>query len=62
LPAYQSDNFFSLLPGEMRRVTIEVPTAAARREMQVTLTGWNVRPLAVPVLWMMRGKADAAKR
>ena len=62
LPAYQSDNFFSLLPGEMRRVTIEVPAAATRGQMIVTLTGWNVRPLEVPVLWMRRDTADAAKR
>jgi hypothetical protein len=49
LPAYQSDNFVSLLPGERRRVTIEVPAAAAKGDLRVALTGWNVRATSVPV-------------
>lgn len=62
LPAYQSDNFISLLPGERRRVIIEVPATAAAAEMRVALTGWNVRALAVPVQRMRRDTAYAAKR
>ena len=62
LPAYQSDNFISLLPGERRRVTIEAPTTTATREMRVALTGWNVRASAVPVRRIRRDTADAAKR
>ncbi|HEX8141146.1 MAG TPA: LamG-like jellyroll fold domain-containing protein [Pyrinomonadaceae bacterium] len=50
LPAYQSDNFISLLPGETRRITVEVPaTAAGEEELQVSLAGWNVRGATVPV-------------
>jgi hypothetical protein len=49
LPAYSSDNFISLLPGERRRLTIEVPASAVRGEMEVGLTGWNVESLVFPV-------------
>jgi beta-galactosidase/beta-glucuronidase len=47
LPAYASDNFVSLLPGEARRVRIEVP--ARVRDVAVELKGWNVRDALVPV-------------
>jgi hypothetical protein len=47
LPAYASDNYVSLLPGESRRLTVEVPEAT--REMGVELKGWNVRGAFVPV-------------
>jgi hypothetical protein len=47
LPAYASDNFVSLLPGENRRVTIEVP--ARVRDAAVELKGWNVRNAFIPV-------------
>ena len=47
LPAYFSDNYISLLPGEARDVTIRYP---ARRgiDTQVRLRGWNVAPATVP--------------
>jgi hypothetical protein len=47
LPAYAGDNFFSLLPGEGRRVTVEAPAPARRFEVEVK--GWNVRRAFVPV-------------
>lgn len=49
LPAYASDNFFSLLAGESRRVTIEVPARRASLPMLVELKGWNVRGASVVV-------------
>jgi hypothetical protein len=49
LPAYASDNFISLLPKETRRITVEIPASTSRGEMQVALTGWNVRSAIVPV-------------
>ena len=49
LPAYASDNFISLLPGEVRRLSIEVPARAATGELEVTLSGWNAESLSVPV-------------
>jgi hypothetical protein len=50
LPAYASDNFVSLLPGERRRIAIEVPVAMSGRAVEVNLTGWNVRAVTAPVL------------
>ncbi|HWS87915.1 MAG TPA: hypothetical protein VN282_13180 [Pyrinomonadaceae bacterium] len=47
LPAYASDNYVSLLPGESRRVNVEVPKTV--RAMAVELKGWNVRRALVPV-------------
>jgi hypothetical protein len=46
LPAFASDDYFSLLPGEERSVTIKTPVAAG--PLQVTLAGWNAAA-AVPV-------------
>ncbi|MDX5986314.1 glycoside hydrolase family 2 [Sphingomonas echinoides] len=41
LPAYFTDNYVSLLPGESRTVEIRYPTAKAASP-SVTLRGWNV--------------------
>ncbi len=41
LPAYFSDNYVSLLPGETRSIEIRYPTAKASSP-SVTLRGWNV--------------------
>ena len=50
LPAYQSDNYISLLPWERRRVTVEVPgSAASVGALEVAVTGWNVRATTVAV-------------
>jgi len=48
LPAYYSDNYTSLLPGEIRDIRIEYP-ASAGRATQVGLRGWNVPRQVVPV-------------
>ena len=42
LPAYYSDNYVSLLPGESRTVDIAFPAGAAATT--VALRGWNVSP------------------
>jgi hypothetical protein len=47
LPAFASDGYFSLLPGETRRLNIETPVPAA--SMQVTLEGWNTARVSLPV-------------
>jgi hypothetical protein len=49
LPAYASDNYVSLLPGEARRLTIEAPAPEGARPMLLELKGWNVRAGVVPV-------------
>jgi hypothetical protein len=41
LPAYYSDNYVSLLPGESRTITIRYPATAPARP-SLTLRGWNV--------------------
>jgi hypothetical protein len=48
LPAYFSDNYVSLLPGETRTVEIRYPTAKAS-SASVTLRGWNVAATRVAV-------------
>ena len=49
LPAYYSDNYVSLLPGESREIDIEYPAAAAKGEPQVNLRGWSLAPTTVPI-------------
>lgn len=44
LPSYVDDNYFSLLPGEKKTVTIRCPTKNAAETMSVTLDGWNIIP------------------
>jgi hypothetical protein len=50
LPAYLSDNYISLLPGETREVDVDYPeTAAGGAKPQLTLRGWNLAPQTIPV-------------
>jgi hypothetical protein len=44
LPAYYSDNYVSLLPGEERTVTISVPDNGRESGLRLELRGWNVTP------------------
>jgi len=46
LPAYYSDNYLSLLPGEERSVTISLPDAARTGGMRLQLRGWNIKPIS----------------
>jgi hypothetical protein len=49
LPAYYSDNYLSLLPGEERIVTIQAPVdAAGAGSAHVSLRGWNFPEQDVP--------------
>ena len=47
LPAYASENYVSLLPGETRTLTIEAPHLPAGA--QLTADGWNIAPLKIAV-------------
>ncbi len=49
LPAYYSDNYISLLPGESREIEIEYPAKSANGPAQLGLRGWNLAAQAVPV-------------
>lgn len=49
LPAYYSDNYISLLPGETRIVEVEYPSSAAHGPPAIALRGWNAVSQIVPV-------------
>jgi hypothetical protein len=51
LPAYLSDNYASLLPGEIREIDIQYPVSAsaANATPQIALRGWNISPQTIPV-------------
>ena len=49
LPAYFSDNYVSLLPGETREIEIEYPVSAANGAAQIAMRGWNLAPQTIPV-------------
>jgi hypothetical protein len=42
LPAYYSDNYISLLPGEERTVTVKFPAEQPSGKLRLRLRGWNV--------------------
>ncbi|MGC2212532.1 MAG: LamG-like jellyroll fold domain-containing protein [Silvibacterium sp.] len=42
LPAYYSDNYVSLLPGETREITIDYPAAEGQQPV-LDLRGWNLK-------------------
>lgn len=44
LPAYFSENYLSLLPGEHRAVQIRYAPSASHGPVSVTVRGWNVAP------------------
>ena len=49
LPAYYTDNYVSLLPGESRKIEIEYPAKSATGAAQLTLRGWNLPQQTVGV-------------
>jgi hypothetical protein len=48
LPAYYSDNYISLLPGEQRTITVEFPASTGAPALG--LRGWNLATQVIPVL------------
>jgi len=49
LPAYFTDNYVSLLPGESREIEIVYPAKAASGAAQLAIRGWNIQGQTVPV-------------
>jgi hypothetical protein len=47
LPAYYSENYVSLLPGEERTVTVKFPAGSAKAAIGVR--GWNVETSTIDV-------------
>ncbi|HEX5422844.1 MAG TPA: LamG-like jellyroll fold domain-containing protein [Candidatus Acidoferrales bacterium] len=48
LPAYYSDNYVSLLPGETREIDIEYPSKVAKSAPELGIRGWNVGAGKIP--------------
>lgn len=42
LPAYYSDNYVSLLPGESREISIGYGSVPGQGQPQLAIRGWNV--------------------
>ncbi|MHB1957898.1 MAG: glycosyl hydrolase 2 galactose-binding domain-containing protein [Acidobacteriaceae bacterium] len=49
LPAYYSDNYVSLLPGETRSIAIDLPMKVEGHRLRLNLRGWNVVPISTMV-------------
>src|SRR5690606_19035590 len=49
LPAYYSDNYVSLLPGEQREITFRYPATRANAKAKIALRAWNARPATTNV-------------
>ena len=49
LPAYLSDNYVSLLPGESRAIEIEYPASAAPGPARIAIRGWNLSATTIPI-------------
>ena len=51
LPVFYSDNYFGLLPGESKTVTLEFAEASLAGEApRIMVEGWNIQPQGIPVL------------
>jgi Ig-like domain-containing protein len=48
LPAFYSDNYVSLLPGEIREIEVRYP-GGRRASARINLRGWNVEPASTPI-------------
>jgi hypothetical protein len=49
LPAYFSDNYISLLPGESETVTIHFAESAGRHSVRLAVRGWNGTPQTINI-------------
>jgi hypothetical protein len=49
LPAYYSDNYVSLLPGEVRNIEIEYPIDKTQGSAEIAVRGWNSASQTVAV-------------
>lgn len=49
LPAFYSDNYISLLPGEQRTLEIAYPSSPTHPHPTIALRGWNITPATMEV-------------
>lgn len=47
VPAYWSDNYFSLRPGEKKTVSCRLPSERAASAARLSLEGWNIAPAEI---------------
>ncbi len=48
-PTFYTDNFFSLLPGEKRTITLETERATLPSDATLVVKGWNAKPQVRPL-------------
>ena len=46
-PSFYTDNFFSLLPGESRKIKIETALGKLPEQGKIVVKGWNVKPTVI---------------
>jgi hypothetical protein len=49
LPAYYSDNYVSLLPGESREIDVEYPAKSIKGAARLAIRGWNIPQQTTPI-------------
>jgi hypothetical protein len=49
LPAYLSDNYVSLLPGESRTIQVQYQTDGTNKIPKLEMRGWNITPSVVSI-------------
>lgn len=49
LPAFFSDNYFSVVPGESKKCVIEYPVVSGTSKLKVSIKGWNVEEQYVEI-------------
>jgi hypothetical protein len=47
LPAYYSDNYVALLPGESREIEVQAPADSSKGPLQIALRGWSLAPTTI---------------
>lgn len=49
LPVFYSDNYVTVLPGEQKKVIIDYTPAITKKDIQVEISGWNVKTAYLPI-------------
>lgn len=62
LPAYYSDNYISLAPGETRDITISYSSSSDIEQPQIALRGWNLIPRYVEMKTQSQTAASHASQ
>jgi hypothetical protein len=49
IPVFYSDNYISVLPGESKTITVEYSPSIVKEKASISIRGWNVKELFLPV-------------